>query len=101
MSLPVFSFADKTFLTNERMNKYLKFFLQCSIGADAVNYSCKSFRAALPSALAACPSIADNVPILRWGRWSSKAFERYTRLNHIAKQEIFGVFERALGQLYS
>jgi hypothetical protein len=50
----------------------------------------------LPSALAAFPLLGDDVPILRWGRWNSKAFEKYTRLNHIAKEKIFSLFIKAL-----
>jgi len=94
--LPLFTFANNTFLTKEKFNKYLVFFLKPYIGNEAFFYSCKSFRGALPSALAAFPLLGNDIPILRWGRWNSKAFERYTRLNHIAKKEIFGLFVKAL-----
>jgi len=94
--LPLFTFANRTFLTKDKFNKLLVSFLKPHIGAEAHFYSCKSFRGALPSALAAFPLLGDDVPILRWGRWNSKAFEKYTRLNHIAKEKIFSLFIKAL-----
>jgi len=92
INLPVFTFENGKFLTLKKMNKFIVFFLQATIGNEAKNYSCKSFRAALPSALAALPALGNKVAIKRWGRWTSKAFEKYTRLNHKAKKAIFRKF---------
>jgi len=96
LNLPVFTFANNKFLTKNLMNKYIVHFLKPHIGEQAHFYSCKSFRAALPSALAAFPDIHNDKSIRRWGRWDSKAFERYTRLDHKAKEAIFSRFVRAL-----
>jgi hypothetical protein len=96
LTLPVFTFANNKFLTKSLMNKYIVQFLKPHIGEQANFYSCKSFRAALPSALAAFPHIHNDKTIRRWGRWDSKAFERYTRLDHKAKKAIFSKFVKAL-----
>jgi hypothetical protein len=94
--LPVFSFANGTFLTNKKLNAILKFFLSKRIGAKAGSYTCQSFRGGLPSALASKPKLENDGTIKKWGRWNSDAFERYTRLNHIAKRVIFERFVSAL-----
>jgi hypothetical protein len=78
------------------MNSYIVHFLKPQLGDQANFYSCKSFRAALPSALASYPHQENDVFIKRWGRWNSEAFERYTRLDHNAKKEIFSKFAAAL-----
>jgi len=70
--------------------------LKNHIGKDANYYSCKSFRPALPSALAALPKQGNEKFIKRWGRWDSVAFERYIRLSHLAKRKIFAKFSEAL-----
>jgi hypothetical protein len=72
--LPVFSFAK----------------------AGTGSYTCQSFRGGLPSALASKPKLENDGTIKKWGRWNSDAFERYTRLNHIAKRVIFERFVSAL-----
>jgi hypothetical protein len=79
------------------MNVFIVKFLEPFIGDDAKFYSCKSFRAALPSALATFPHIGNDV---WWGRWNSDAFERYTRLSHAAKKELFERFAFALRSNY-
>ncbi len=79
-----------------KLNGILEKLLKPHLGEDAKLYSCKSFRAALPSALAAFPNLGNKVAIKRWGRWNSEAFERYTRLNHNAKKEIFAHFSEAI-----
>jgi hypothetical protein len=94
--IPVFSFGAKNFLTCKKMNEIIFFSLSKHIGSEALAYSCKSFRAALPSALASIPKLENDVHVKRWGRWHSNAFERYTRLNHRAKAKLFKKFARAL-----
>jgi hypothetical protein len=93
---PVFCFGNGSFLTNSKMNKIIVHTLQKHLGNEANSYSCKSFRAALPSALAAYPHLDTDVSIKRWGRWNSDAFERYVRLSHCAKRELFEKFRKAL-----
>jgi hypothetical protein len=46
--------------------------------------------------LAANPHMSNDTTIKRWGRWNSKAFERYTHLSHKAKRKLFRKFIRAL-----
>jgi hypothetical protein len=75
-----------------KLNGILENLLEPHLGKDAKLYSCKSFRAALPSALAAFPNLGNKLAIKRWGRWNSEAFERYTRLNHNAKKRNFRTF---------
>jgi hypothetical protein len=96
LSYPVFAFENGTFLTKSKLNNIIHKCLQPHIQDEATLYSCKSFRAALPSALAALPCSSNEKFIKRWGRWNSEAFERYVRLSHLAKKRIFKKFELAL-----
>ena len=95
-SEPVFTFENRTFLTNAKLNEIIRFFLSKHIGAEANCYSCQSFRGALPSALASNPAFENDPTIKKWGRWQSSAFEKYTRLSHIAKKSLFKKFVNAL-----
>jgi hypothetical protein len=93
---PVFIFANGACLTKAFLNKLIVKQLTPHLGSEAKNYSCKSFRCALPSALASHPKMQDDSTIKRWGRWNSKAFEKYTRLSHKAKEKLFAKFSVAL-----
>jgi len=93
---PVFQFDNGSFLTCELMNKLLSFLLKKHLGEEAKFYTCHSFRPALPSALAAHPQLGNDIAVKRWGRWNSETFERYIRLSHIAKKELFVHFSVAL-----
>jgi hypothetical protein len=95
---PVFTFENGTYLTNQKLNAVIRFFLEKRIGKRAANYSCQSFRGGLPSALASKPNVGNDGSIKKWGRWMSDAFERYTRLDHIAKKAIFEKFVNALDE---
>jgi hypothetical protein len=48
--------------------------------------------------LASKLNIEKDCSIKKWGRWKSDAFERYTRLDHIAKKAIFEKFVSALDE---
>jgi hypothetical protein len=96
LNKPVFMFDSGRLLTKAKLNKIIQLQLFPHIGIEARYYSCKSFRAALPSALAANPHMTNDSTIKRWGRWNSKAFERYTRLSHSAKRKLFKKFIKAL-----
>jgi hypothetical protein len=93
---PVFKFENGKFLTRAKLNNLILKHLFPHIGNEANFYSSRSFRAALPSALASHPRMSNDTTIKRWGRWNSKAFERYTRLSHRAKEKLFAKFTRAL-----
>jgi hypothetical protein len=88
-SLPVFSFSDGKPLSPKIFVDTIKGFLSKHIGANAENITGHSFRAAIPAALANCPSLASDHEIMIWGRWSSEAYKSYTRLKHEAKLSIF------------
>ena len=88
-SLPVFSFFDGKPLSPKIFVETIKGFLSKHIGANAENITGHSFRAAIPAALANCPSLASDHEIMIWGRWSSEAYKSYTRLKHEAKLSIF------------
>jgi len=96
LNKPVFTFENGKFLTLSTMNECITHFLTPNLGTNALDYSCKSFRAALPSALASLNIQGSDVSIKRFGRWDSKAFEKYTRLDHKAKEKIFRKFTLAL-----
>jgi hypothetical protein len=98
MDSPIFAYKYDQFLTRNKLNSILEKLLTPHLKEDAKLYSCKSFRAALPSALAAFPNLGNKLAIKRWGRWNSEAFERYTRLNHNAKKEIFAHFSAAISK---
>jgi hypothetical protein len=70
--------------------------LKKHIGEEARAYSCRSFRAALPSALAAKPMVGYKENIKRWGRWNGDVYERYTRLSHRMKRQISYQFVAAI-----
>ena len=93
---PVFKFENGKFLTRAKLNNLILKHLFPHIGNEANFYSSRSFRAALPSALASHPRMSNDTTIKRWGRWNSKAFERYTRLSHRAKEKLFAKFTMAL-----
>jgi hypothetical protein len=95
-NLPVFQFENGKFLTRSKLNSFIREHLTPHIGSEALFYSSRSFRAALPSALASHPHMSNDTTIKRWGRWNSKAFERYTRLSHRAKEKLFTKFSRVL-----
>ncbi len=96
---PVFKFSNNSLLTSKKLNGYIQFFLAKHIGEDAKLYFCHSFRGGLPSALAAIPDMDNDPSIMKWGRWNSEAFERYVRLSHVAKSELFKKFVTALNSM--
>jgi hypothetical protein len=96
---PVFGFDSGIFLTCKKLNAIIVHTLKKHIGAEASAYSCRSFRAALPSALAANPVVGNKESIKRWGRWNSDAYERYTRLSHKMKRRLFQQFVTALDEI--
>jgi hypothetical protein len=57
---PVFTFENGTYLTNQKLNAVIRFFLEKRIGKRAANYSCQSFRGGLPSALASKPNVGND-----------------------------------------
>ena len=86
---PVFKFDNGIILTQSTLNTTLRELLSPHIGEAATLISGHSFRAAIPSALANRPDLANDDEIKIWGRWDSTAFKRYTRLKPQQKRAIY------------
>jgi hypothetical protein len=91
--LPVFTFESRKFLTVQGLNELLKQLLSDVIDPERDSITCHSFRAAVPSALMRHPSLATSDDVKGWGRWSSEAYQRYTRLKTDQKR---GIFEKIM-----
>jgi hypothetical protein len=86
---PVFAFESGKFLTVQGLNIILKQLLADVVDPSRDSISCHSFRAAIPSALTRHPALATSDDVKGWGRWSSEAYQRYTRLKTDQKRSIF------------
>jgi hypothetical protein len=86
---PVFKLQDGSLLTTGRVNSTLQLLLEPVLGEQAKLVTGHSFRAALPSALAAQPEVASSEDIRIWGRWNSNCYALYTRLKLSQKRAIF------------
>ena len=93
---PVFKFASGKLFSQRLLNEIIVECLKPHLGNKASDFSGHSFRAALPSALSSCHYLASKEAIKKWGRWKSNAFEKYVRLDHSAKKEVFALFSKAL-----
>jgi hypothetical protein len=86
---PVFVLDNGSFLTCKVINGILLSLLTPVLGNDAKFITAHSFRAALPSALASNPEIANEEDIKLWGRWNTSSYLSYTRLKLNQKRSIF------------
>jgi hypothetical protein len=86
---PVFTFASGRFLTVQGLNSILRILLQGVVDPSRDSITCHSFRAGVPSALTRHPTLASSDDVKGWGRWSSEAYQRYTRLKTDQKRSIF------------
>jgi hypothetical protein len=86
---PVFSLKNGIFLTPDQLTSTMRSLLTPHLGSEATQYSGHSFRAGLPSALAACPEVSSEESIKSWGRWSSDSFKLYTRLRLNQRRFVF------------
>ena len=86
---PVFTYPSGKFLTTTALNSAFKTLLSdvCDFTQDTI--SCHSLRAGIPSALTRFPDLLSSDDVKGWGRWSSEAYQRYTRLKVDQKREIF------------
>jgi hypothetical protein len=86
----VFTYPTGRHLTREGLNGVLRTLLGdvCDFKTDTI--SCHSFRAAIPSALAAQPDQMSAEEIKLWGRWRSEAYQSYTRLKTGQKKILYG-----------
>jgi hypothetical protein len=88
-AIPVFMFQNGKLLTPKQFNKSLRSLLEPIFENEAKFFSSHSFRAAIPAALSNHPMIASKEEVMGWGRWDSKAFEKYTRLKRNKRKETF------------
>ncbi len=86
---PVFMSSSGSVLTTAKFNKIIKSMLSLSLGDHGSLFSCHSFRAAIPAALAQHPDIASSDMIMGWGRWKSSAYMSYTRLKSAQRKLVF------------
>jgi hypothetical protein len=86
---PVFQFESGKNLCAKNLNEILFKLLFPKIGHAAADISGHSFRAGLPSAMAASPNFANDNDIKAWGRWSSDSYLLYTRLKLGQKKLLF------------
>ena len=75
---PIFVFENGTPLTSRKLNSYLKALLEPYIDYNKGTVTSHSFRAGIPSMLAAAGH--DTEEIKQVGRWSSNAVEKYMKL---------------------
>jgi hypothetical protein len=92
----VFTFTSGKQLTREGLNAVLKQMLEPLFDFSRGSISCHSFRAALPSALAAHPGEVSAEDIKNWGRWRSDAYTTYTRLKQDQKKTLYEKIVNAL-----
>ena len=86
---PVFSFKSGKFLTKAKLNFWLASLL--SDFTDSQNsITGHSFRAAIPSLLAANPDISSANDIQLWGGWTSESYRLYTKSETEKKKIVFG-----------
>lgn len=93
---PVFIFLSGRRMTTANFNSSLKLLM-----SDICDYKINgiyghSFRAGIPSELSRHPELTSSDDIKGWGRWSSDAYDRYTRLKLDQKKAIFQKISRIL-----
>jgi len=91
---PVFALGRGKFLTVAKLNSILRILLKDQVDFKRDLVSCHSFRAGLPSLIAKHPELMSSEDIKGWGRWSSEAYQRYTRLRLDQKKTIFNKIAR-------
>jgi len=85
---PVFIYPSGNYVTLDAYNKALKVLLCDIVDFNKDTISCHSFRAGLPSLISRHPDLMSSEDIKGWGRWSSEAYNRYTRLKIDQKRKI-------------
>jgi len=98
---PVFEFDNGVLLTPSVFNTILQNLLRPHVGTRACLYTSHSFRAALPSAMAADPIACNSVELKQWGRWYSDSYLLYTRLKLDQKRALFSKIVSILNKVQS
>ncbi len=86
---PVFIYPSGKLVTTEALNRALKILLEDVVDYSRDSITCHSFRAGLPSLISQHPDLMSSEDVKGWGRWSSEAYTRYTRLKNDQKFKIF------------
>ena len=85
---PVFTFKSGKFLTKEKLNFWLSKLLS-DFSDENFKITGHSFRAAIPSLLAAHPDISSVKEIKEWGGWSSDSYGLYTKSKRDERKTLF------------
>jgi len=96
--LPVFSFANGKMLTANCLVNTIRKLLEPVIGKYANMLCGHSFRAGIPSALAANPNAVSDIDIKNWGRWTSDSYLLYTRLKLKQKSALYSKILKVLNK---
>ncbi len=83
-----FMMDDGNAFSTSKMNYYLKLYLKPFFPDIICNYTCHSFRGALPSYMASNPHIFSETDIKDSCRWKSETVRRYTRLHGITQNRV-------------
>lgn len=86
---PVFTYPSGRFVTRDSYNRALRTLLEDLVDYSRDSITCHSFRAGIPSLVAQYPELMSSDEIKGWGRWSSEAYNKYTRLKVDQKARIF------------
>ena len=85
---PVFTFKSGKFLTKAKLNFWLSKLL-FDFTDENYKITGHSFRAAIPSLLAAHPDISSVKEIKEWGGWSSDSYSLYTKSKRDERKTLF------------
>ncbi len=94
LNKPVFQFDNGSMMTPKFMNEKLNEFLKPLF--PNVQFSSHSFRAGIPSHMAANPELFSVEDSMIGGRWTSNTVKRYQRLHGAAQRNIFSKFHNFL-----
>jgi integrase len=83
---PLFKLESGVPLTGRKLNNYLKILLEPYIDYNKGSITTHSFRAGIPSLLAAAGHETEDIK--KVGRWSSNAVERYIKLERTKRASI-------------
>ena len=93
----IFRLQSGALLTTTILNKILRNVMSNFFDGNH-SFSCHSFRAGVPSHMAALPNIFNESEIMVMGRWTSDAFARYTRLNGFAREIALSKLQNVLNK---
>jgi hypothetical protein len=96
--LPIFSFENGKMLTANCFIGTIRKLLEPVIGKYADMLCGHSFRAGIPSALAANPNAVSDMDIKNWGRWTSDSYLIYTRLKLKQKCALYSKILKVLNK---